>query len=326
MQYSRLGATNLKISRLGLGAMGFGDKSWRGWVLESAEAAPIVRRSLEHGINFFDTCDFYSAGRSEEILREILVSQVSRDEVVIATKLGNPMQRHVNGKGYSRKHIFEAVDASLKRLGTDHIDLLQTHIWDPETCIEELVDAFDDLVRTGKVLYLGATTMPAWQFSKAIHLARAGNARRFAAMQCEYNPAHREAERELIPLCRSEGIGLVPFSPIARGFLSADRTAPANHTIRTRTDDYTNKIYGRPADHRVREALEQVAHARGVSTSQISVAWTLSRPGITAPIFGVTSVAQLDEVIKAMDIALEPFEVQQINDAYEARPLDGAGH
>lgn len=326
MDYARLGNSNLVVSRLGLGAMGFGDTSWRGWVLEADTAAPIVRRALDRGVNFFDTCDFYSAGRSEEILREVLVSQVPRDSIVLATKVGNPMQRHPNGRGYSRKHIIEAADASLRRLGTDHIDLYQTHIWDPATNIEELVEAFDTLVRAGKVLYVGATTMPAWQFGKALWHAAATGQHRFVAMQCEYNPAHREAEREMIPLCRDAGIGLVPFSPMARGYLCGDRRDPAQATLRNRTDDYTHKIYGRENDHEVRTALEAVADARGVSAAQVAVAWTLARPGITSPIFGATSVAQLDQVLDALDLALEPDEIGQIDAAYAPRPIHASGH
>lgn len=326
MEYRRLGRSNVRISRLGLGAMGFGDKAWRGWVLDRDQARPVCARALDLGINFFDTCDFYSAGVSERILGEVLVAQVPRDSIVIATKAGNPMQPHPNGRGYSRKHLFEAVDASLRRLGTDYIDLYQTHIWDPDTDLDELVEAFDDLVRAGKVLYAGATTMPAWSFCSALHIARRLGRARFVSMQCEYNPCHREAEREMLPLCRAEGVGVVPFSPIARGFLAADRRDPAMTTPRTETDDYTGKLYGREADHAVREALADVAERHGLSPAQAAIAWTAARPGITAPIFGANAVGHVDAAVAALDTALTPEDFAAIEDAYVSRPIGASGH
>jgi 1-deoxyxylulose-5-phosphate synthase len=326
MDYARLGAANLRISRLGLGAMGFGDKAWRGWVLDRSEAKPIVARALDLGINFFDTCDFYSLGESERILADVLVAQVPRDSIVIATKVGNPMQRHVNGRAYSRKHIFEAVDASLKRLRTDYIDLYQTHIWDRDTDLDELVDAFADVVRMGKALYVGATTMPAWSFCSSMHIAAAKRLPAFVSMQCEYNPCHREAEREMLPLCRSKNIGLVPFSPIARGFLSADRRDAAASTPRTKTDDYTGKLYYRPADFTVLDAVTEVARRREMSASQIALAWTASQPGITAPIFGATTVEHVDQAVAALAIKLSSDDLSLIEKAYLARPIDASGH
>lgn len=326
MEYTRLGASNLKVSKLSLGAMGFGDKSWREWVLDRAAAKPVIERALDLGINLFDTCDFYSLGESERMLGELLLKAVPRDSVVIATKVGNPMHPHANGRGYSRKHIFEAVDASLKRLGTDYIDLYQTHIWDSDTNIEELVEAFADLVRAGKVLYVGATTMPAWSFCAALHIAACKGLPGFVSMQCEYNPCHREAEREMLPLCRAQDIAVIPFSPMARGFLSADRRKAENETPRTASDDYTRKLYYRPADHRVFEAVDAAARRHGVSPSQIALAWTASRPGITAPIFGATDRKHIDEAVDALSIELTPEDVQAIEAAYEARPIRGSGH
>ena len=323
MEYINLGAGNLKVSRLSLGAMGFGSPSWRKWVLDAARSKPIIERALTVGINFFDTCDFYSLGESEKILGDCLKG-LPRHQVVIATKVGNPMQPHANGRGYSRKHIFEAVDASLKRLQTDYIDLYQTHIWDPSTNIDELVEAFADLVRVGKVLYVGATTMPAWSFCTAVLTARQRGLPAFVSMQCEYNPCHRESEREMIPFCQANGIGLIPFSPIARGFLSDDRRV--KKTIRTETDDYGQQLYGRPNDYAVFEAVEKVAQARGVSTTQVSLAWTLKKPGMTAPIFGATSVEQLDDAVGALSLKLTPEECEAIESAYESRPIHASGH
>jgi aryl-alcohol dehydrogenase-like predicted oxidoreductase len=326
MEYVRLGASNLRVSRISLGAMGFGDKAWRDWVLDRPAAQSVIARALDLGINFFDTCDFYSNGESERILADLLISQVPRDSVVIATKVGNPMQRHANGRGYSRKHILEAADASLRRLGSDYIDLYQTHIWDPDTDLEEMAEAFADLVRMGKVLYVGATTMPAWCFCSSLYIAAQKNLPRFVSMQCEYNPCHREAERELLPLCRAQRIGVIPFSPVARGFLSADRRSQANVTSRTVSDDYTKKQYYRPSDHAVFEQISAVAEKRGVSPSQVSLAWTASRPGITAPIFGATEPAHVDAACATLELALEADETAAIEAAYQLRAIDESGH
>jgi len=325
LDYVKLGSSNLKVSKLSLGAMGFGSPTWRKWVLDPGQSKPVIERALSLGINFFDTCDFYSLGESEKVLGDALKA-VSRDEVVIATKVGNPMQPHANGWGYSRKHIFEAVDASLRRLQTDYIDLYQTHIWADGTNIEELVEAFADLVRSGKVLYVGATTMPAWSFCTAVHLARQRGLPSFISMQCEYNPCHRESEREMIPFCRANGIGLIPFSPIARGFLSANRQVQENKTTRTLTDDYGQQHYGRPNDVRVFEAIEKVARNRGLSPSQVALAWTAGKPGITAPIFGATKARHIDDAIASLSVVLDAEECKLIESAYESRPIHASGH
>lgn len=326
MDFVRLGSSNLKVSRLCLGAMGTGDASWRSWVLDSNASRPIVKRALDLGINFFDTCDYYSAGASETILGEILLSDVPRDSVVIATKGGNPMQRHPNGRGYSRKHIVEAVDASLRRLKTDYIDLYQTHIWDRDTNLEELVEVFADLVRAGKVLYVGATTMPAWAFATALGIAARKGRPGFVSMQCEYNPSHRECERELLELCRHAGVAVIPFSPMARGFLSADRRRPENWSSRTESDDYTRKHYHRPADFAVFEAVSCVARRHATSSSRVAVAWTVQRAGITAPIFGATQVDHVDDAVEALSLRLSDDDLAMIAAAYETRPLGGDGH
>lgn len=321
MQYVRLGRSSLKVSRLGLGAMGIGDKSWRSWVLDEAESRPIFKRAIDAGINFVDTCDYYSNGRSEEVVGRLVREHVSRQEIVLATKAGNPMGKGANNKGYSRKHILEAVEQSLRRLGTDYIDLYQTHIWDPATNIDEMVDALDALVRSGKVLYVGITDMPAWQFAKAYYSAGARGCARFVSVQNHYNPIWREDERELMPMCRAEGIALIPYSPMARGFLTGkgrrDGSAP---TERLRTDDYAQKIYGRPNDTTVAEAVERIAAARSLPPAQIALAWTLSRAGITAPIFGPTNVTHVDCALAALDLKLEQSEIKAIESAYAPRP------
>lgn len=326
MEYVNFGGSNLKVSRLCLGAMGFGSRSWRSWVLESDAARPVIERAVEHGINFFDTCDFYSAGESERILGRFVLQSMPRDSVVIATKAGNPMASHCNGRGYSRKHLFKAIDDSLTRLGTDYVDLFQTHIWNASTNLEELTEAMADIVRSGKALYVGATTMPAWAFTlcrtRAAHRGLPG----FLSMQCEYNPTHRECERELVPYCQHDGVALIPFSPMARGFLSADRRTATNSTSRTESDDYTKKHYYRPGDFEVQKAVTHIAKCHGRTPSQVALAWTLAQPGVTAPIFGATSVTQVNEAIEALELKLSDKEKQQIDDAYLARPLSASGH
>ena len=320
MQYVNLGRSNLKISRLGLGAMGIGDKSWRSWVLDEDEARPILKRALDLGINLVDTCDYYSTGRSEEVLGRFMRSFVRREEIVLATKVGNPMGKGVNARGYSRKHLHEAVDQSLRRLQTDYIDLYQTHIWDPSTQIEEMVDAFDALVRSGKVLYLGITDMPTWQLAKAYYYASHNGCARFISVQNHYNPIWREDERELLSFCRAEGLGVIPYSPMARGFLAGrgrrDGTEP---TERLRSDDYALKIYGRRNDAIVAEAVEAVAATRNLAPAQVALAWTLSRPGITAPIFGATRPEHVDAAVAVLEIVLDPEAMTAISQAYEPR-------
>ena len=320
MQFVTLGRSNLRVARLSLGAMGIGDRSWRDWVLPEAEGRAIVKRALDHGINLIDTCDYYSNGRSEEAVGRILRDLVKREEVIVATKVGNPMGKGPNARGFSRKHLFEAADASLKRLGIDYIDLYQTHIWDRASDVEEMMHAFADLVRSGRVLYLGITDMPAWQFAKAYYYAAHHGLARFLSVQNHYNPIWREDERELIPLCRAEGIGLLPYSPMARGFLcgSKRRTDPTA-TPRARSDDYAQKIYGRASDHAVAEAVERIAAARGVQPGQVALAWTLARPGVASPIFGATEPAHVDAAVAALDMQLSAEEIGAIDGAYLPR-------
>lgn len=326
MKYVRLGHTNVRVSRLCLGAMGFGLASWREWVLNEAASQPIIDRAIEHGINFFDTCDFYSAGESERILGKLLVDKHPRDSLVLATKAGNPMASHPNGRGYSRKHLFNAIDQSLARLRTDHVDLFQTHIWNADTDLEELVDTMGSIVEAGKARYVGVTTMPAWTL--AVCRARAGgrHSSKFISMQCEYNPAHRECESELVPYCLHDNVALIPFSPMARGFLSANRQDEKKLTSRTKTDDYTHKYYHRNSDFAVQAALAKIGERRGCSPSQVALAWTLSRPGITAPIFGATSIEHVDEAVGSLNLSLSEHELSEVNAAYLPRGFNSTGH
>jgi 1-deoxyxylulose-5-phosphate synthase len=326
MQYASLGQSNLKISRVALGTMGMGSPSWREWVLDEAASGPIVARALELGVNVIDTCDFYSSGQSESVVGRLIKQFAKREEIVLATKAGNPMGHGPNARGYSRKHLFEAVDCSLRRLGTDYIDLFQTHIWDPSTKLDEMTDALDALVRSGKVLYVGITDMPAWQFAKALYGQRHRGLACFVSVQNHYNPIWREDERELVPLCVAEGIGLIPYSPMARGYLcgTARRTGPTM-TARWRTDDYAQKLYGRPSDDAVADAVAAIARARGVEPGQIALAWTLSRRGVSGAIVGPTHVSHVDAAAKALDIRLEPPETALIDDAYTPRPHAGQG-
>jgi aryl-alcohol dehydrogenase-like predicted oxidoreductase len=326
MQYVNLGRSNLKVSRLGLGAMGMGDKSWRSWVLDEDASRPILKRALDLGINFIDTCDYYSSGRSEEVVGRLLRTFAKREEIVLATKVGNPMGNGPNARGFSRKHLHEAVDQSLRRLQTNYIDLYQTHIWDPSTQIEEMVDAFDSLVRAGKVLYLGITDMPAWQLAKAYYYATYSGRARFISVQNHYNPIWREDERELLPFCRAEGLGVISYSPMARGFLTGSaRREGAAPTERLRSDDYAQKIYGRDNDTVVAEAVEAVAATQKVAPAQVALAWTLSRPGMTAPIFGATRPQHVDAAVAALDIELDAEALQKISQAYNPRPTAALG-
>jgi 1-deoxyxylulose-5-phosphate synthase len=326
MQYVNLGRTGLKVSRLSLGAMGFGSPEWRSWVLAEEQSRAVARKAFDAGINVIDTCDYYSSGRSEEIVGRLCKDFVKRSEIVIATKVGNPMGKGPNARGFSRKHLFEGVEASLRRLGTDYIDLYQTHIWDAVTNIEEMVRAFDDLVRSGRVLYLGITDMPAWQFARAFYYAKYHGLARFVSVQNHYNPIWREDERELMPFCRTEGVGLIPYSPLGRGFLCGKqrRTDPAA-TERAKSDDYALKIYGRDNDHAVAAVIEQIAEVRGVQPGQIALAWTLARPGVTSPIFGPTRVEHVDAAIAALEIALTKDEIAKIDGSYQPRPAAGHG-
>jgi 1-deoxyxylulose-5-phosphate synthase len=323
MKYVNLGRTGLKVSRICLGVMSYGNPSERQWFLPEAEGRPFIKRALELGINYFDTADMYSHGASEEILGRALRDFARRDEVVIATKVYFPMGDGPNDRGLSRKHILAAIDASLRRLGTDHVDLYQIHRWDYETPIEETLEALHDVVRAGKARYLGASSMYAWQFARALYLADRGGWTRFVAMQNHYNLLYREEEREMLPLCRAEGIGVVPWSPLARGFLAGNRTRERRATTRARSDRYADDLYGADSDFDVAERVAEVARRRGEPAAQIALAWLLRQPGVTAPIIGATRMPHLEEAVASLDVELGTLLVAELEAPYRPHPVLG---
>ena len=325
MNYTNLGSAGLQVSRICLGAMTYGSKRWRAWVLEEEESRPFIRSALELGINFFDTADMYSVGVSEEILGRALKDfGPSRDRVVIATKLFNPMGDDPNQRGLGRKHIRHAIDGSLRRLGTDYVDLYQIHRFDYQTPIEETIEALHDVVKAGKALYVGASSMFAWQFAKMLQKADERHLTRFVSMQNHYNLIYREEEREMIPLCRAEGIAVIPWSPLARGFLAGNRKQEGfGETIRAKTDDYAHKMYYQPSDFTVVERLTEIASKRGVPNAQVALAWVLAQPGVTAPIIGASKMQHLDDAIAALQIKLEDAELQSLSEPYRPHPVLG---
>lgn len=325
MDYVNLGSTGLKVSRICLGTMSYGSKQWRPWVLEEAEGRPFLRRALELGINFFDTADMYSNGASEEILgRALRDFGVSRERVVIATKVFFPTGDDPNQRGLSRKHILHAIDGSLRRLGVDYVDLYQIHRFDSATPVEETLEALDDVVRQGKALYLGASSMYAWQFARMLYKADELGLARFVSMQNHYNLVYREEEREMIPLCRHEGVAVLPWSPLARGFLAGNRR-PEDYgeTLRAKTDDYAHKLYYRPSDFKVVERVGEIARRRGVSNAQVALAWLLAQPGVTAPIIGATRMEHLEDAIAALSLKLDESELRSLAEPYEPHPVLG---
>lgn len=323
-QYTNLGNSGAKVSRICLGAMSFGSPEWQAWTIGEAESRAIVQRALDLGINFFDTADVYSTGLSEEILGRALADFAKRDQIVLATKVNGPMGAGPNDQGLSRKHIMLAVDASLRRLQTDYIDLYQIHRWDYETPIEETLGALDDLVRTGKVLYLGASSMFAWEFSLAMHLCDRRGWSRFVSMQNHYNLVYREEEREMLPLCRHQGIAVLPWSPLARGLLAGTRKRKNSATtLRARTDEYARRLYYEDHDFQVAECAAEIARQRGVKPAQIAMAWLLSRPGVTAPVVGATRVEHVEEAVASLGIALEAVEIGRLESGYKPHPVLG---
>jgi len=328
MEYVNLGTTGAKVSRLCLGMMTYGSTKWREWVLEEEASKPLIRRAVEVGINFFDTADMYSLGVSEEITGRALKEFAgSRDNVVIATKVFNAMSDAPNDRGLSRKHIMAAIDKSLKRLGVDYIDLYLIHRFDKNTPIEETVEALNDVVRAGKALYLGASSMYAWQFLKMLQTQRENGFARFAIMQNHYNLVYREEEREMIPLCLAEGVGLTPWSPLARGFLAGNRKAGEDkkqaETTRAKTDEYAHNLYYRASDFTVVDRLTEIAKARGVKNAQVALAWMLAKPGVTAPIVGASKAYQLEDALAALEIQLTPEEITKLEEPYEPHPVLG---
>lgn len=324
MQYQNLGKSGLKISRIGLGMMSYGSRQWRKWVLEEDTAQKHIRQALDLGINFFDTANMYSLGVSEEITGKALKKLARREEVVIATKVYFRMHDGPLGMGLSRKHILDQAEASLRRLKTDYIDLYQIHRWDYETPIEETLEALHDLIRSGKVRYIGASSMYAWQFCKSLYLADLKGWTRFVSMQNHYNLVYREEEREMNPLCEAEGIGLLPWSPLARGLLSGSRRGKGKSTLRNRTDKIADQLYTGDQDAQVVDALIQVAEAKNSSPAIVALSWLLQRPNVTAPIIGTTKIKHLKEAVKALELELTEEDIATLEHPY--RPNEVRGH
>jgi aryl-alcohol dehydrogenase-like predicted oxidoreductase len=319
-----LGRTGLSVSRVCLGMMSFGNNSERPWVLDEDAAEPIVKAAVDAGITFFDTADTYSAGASEVATGRLVTKLLSRDEVVIATKVFMPMTPGDNGKGLSRKHIMSAIDASLKRLDMDYVDLYQIHRWDDQTPIEETMEALHDVVRAGKARYLGASSMHAWQFAKAQHVAELHGWTKFVSMQNHYNLIYREEEREMIPQCIDQGVGVIPWSPLARGVLAGNRTRDGERrTTRSETDAFVDYLYNQPTDFDVVDRVAEVAAERGVSSAQIALAWLLHKQGVTAPIIGATKLSHLTDAIAAEQIDLSDDEIKRLEEPYVPHPVLG---
>ncbi len=326
MEYRRLGKSGLKVSRICLGCMSYGvpERGLHAWTLDEDKSRPFIRRTLELGINFFDTSNSYSDGTSEEILGRAIRDLARRDEVVIATKVYYPLRKDPNGRGLSRKAVLTEIDASLRRLGTDYVDLYQIHRWDSETPIEETLEALHDVVKAGKARYLGASSMFAWQLAQALYLADLHGRSRFVSMQDHYNLLYREEEREMIGLCLDQGIGVIPWSPLARGRLARPWDERAN-TERAGTDEFGKTLYARTeaADRAVVERLGEVAAARGVPPAQVALAWLLGKPAVTAPIVGATKPHHLEDAIAALSIKLTAEEVARLEEPYVPHPVLG---
>lgn len=326
MNYVSLGTTGVQVSPLCLGMMTYGSKQWREWVLEEDASRPIVQSAVDAGINFFDTADMYSVGESERISGKLLGEMFSRrDDFVLATKVFNPMSDRPNDRGLSRKHIMASIDASLQRLGVDYVDLYQIHRFDKTTPVEETCEALHDVVKAGKALYLGASSMYAWQFAKMLHFQKTNGLAAFVTMQNHYNLVYREEEREMIPLCLDQGIGLIPWSPLARGFLTGTRKRDdgRSETTRARTDEYSHGLYYRDSDWDIVDRVVEVARARGVKPAQIALAWVRSRPGVSSPIIGASKPYQLEEALGALDITLSDDEMKRLVEIYEPHPILG---
>ena len=326
MNYTNLANTGTRISPISLGMMTYGSKQWREWILEEDESRPIIRRAVEAGINFFDTADVYSLGESERITGKLLREfQPRREELVIATKVFNPMSDCPNDRGLSRKHILASIDASLKRLGVEYVDLYQIHRFDRNTPVEETCEALDTVVRQGKALYIGASSMYAWQFEKMLNFQRTNRLARFVTMQNHYNLVYREEEREMIPLCEDAGIGCLPWSPLARGLLTGTRKRgdAKSGTTRARTDDYAHSMYDENDDFDVVDRVVELAEARGVKPAQVALAWLLAKPVVSAPIIGASKPYQLEDALGALELKLTPDEIKRIEEPYKPHPILG---
>ena len=323
MEYIRFGSTGMKVSRMCLGTMSYGGPNERWpWALDEETSRPFIKRALELGINFFDTANVYSNGRSEEIVGQALRDFSTRDELVIATKVFFEMGTGPNDRGLSRKHILSSIDASLKRLGTDYVDLYQIHRWDYDTPIEETLEALHDVVKAGKARYIGASAMFAWQFSKALYTADLHGWTRFVSMQPHYNLIYREEEREMLPLCHDQKIAVIPYSPVAKGLLTRKPSKERDETLRAQTDAVGKRLYTEE-DLQIAQRVSDVAEARGLPMAQVALAWMLSKPVVTAPIIGATKTHHLDDAAAAASVQLTPDEIGQLEEAYQPHPVLG---
>lgn len=328
MDYVNLGKAGVKVSRLALGCMTYGTSKWRPWILNEEEGRPFIKRALEMGINFFDTADVYSRGESERVLgRAMKDFGPGRDRVFIATKVFfpvNPDDQDPNMKGLSRKHIMQAIDDSLQRLGLDYVDLYQVHRFDYDTPVEETMEALHDVVKSGKTRYIGASSMYAWQFAKMQYTADLMGFTRFVTMQNHYNLVYREEEREMIPYCQAEGIGVIPWSPLARGFVMGNRRKEDfGDTARAKSDEYAQGLYFQDSDFKIVDRISEIAKKRGVSNAQIALAWVLHQPGVTAPIIGASKMEQLEDLVKALELKLDTEELKQLGELYQPHPVLG---
>ena len=325
MHYVNLGKAGVKVSRICLGMMSYGDKAWREWTLSEDNGRPIVRRAAELGVNFYDTADVYSNGASEEVTGRLLKEVFrSRDEYVVATKVFNPMGEKPNQRGLSRKHILEAIDASLRRLSLEYVDLYIIHRWDASVQAEETLQALHDVVRVGKALYIGASSMPAWQFAKALFLQAQHGWSRFVSMQNHYNLIYREEEREMIPLCVDQGIGITPWSPLARGFVVGNRSRDKKgETARSRSDGFAYQLYYQESDFAIADRVGEVAARTGLSRAKVALAWMLGKPYITSPIIGATKLQHLEEAVAATEVTLPTEDVKALEELYQPKPVAG---
>jgi 1-deoxyxylulose-5-phosphate synthase len=324
MKFATLGKSGLKVSRICLGMMTYGSPSWRSWVMSEEQGRPIINRAKELGINFYDTADMYSVGVSEEILGRAIRDWGGRDQFVIATKVFFPMSDAPNDRGLSRKHILASIDASLRRLQMDYVDLYQIHRFDPETPIDETMEALTDVIRMGKVRYIGASSMFAWQFAKMLHTADEHHWSRFISMQNHYNLVYREEEREMSPLCLTEGIGMLPWSPLARGFLAGNRNREkGGETLRSKTDEYAHSMYYQESDFQIVDRVAEIARQKNVKPAQIALAWLLHKPGVAAPIIGASKIPQLEESVAALEIELSSGEITALEELYQPHPILG---
>jgi 1-deoxyxylulose-5-phosphate synthase len=327
MDYVRFGQTGIRVSRLCLGMMTYGTPTWRPWVLDEATSRPFIERALEHGINFFDTADMYSLGVSEEVTGRALKDFAKRDQIVLATKVYYPMGDRPNERGLSRKHILHSIDASLRRLGTDYVDLYQIHRFDYDTRIEETLEALHDIVKAGKVRYIGASSMFAWQFATMLHTSASRGWTSLVSMQNHYNLVYREEEREMLPLCRERGIAVIPWSPLARGFLAGNRNRADNarggETSRAKTDQHAHDLYYADSDFTVADRVAEIGRRRGVRPTQIALAWVLSKRVVTAPIVGASKLSHLEDHVAALDIRLDSDEVAFLEAPYEPHRILG---